>query len=199
VRKQEILAVSLAVLAGCSAPKVYISGDYVLTGKIAVLPMANQSNDLDGPVYLRQLIQERLAARGYEVLSMAQIDAQLKIQGFTDGGQLGATTPQKIGEWIGADSLFYSTIENFDYINVGFYSQRRVKIVGKLVSAKTGRRLWETERDGTSRVFATNQKQAERLFAAQLAIKAVEKMTHTPLQVESKLAVERLLSTLPYR
>jgi len=164
-----------------------------------VLPMSNGSNDLDAPIYLRKLISEGLTGRGFQVISTTDINGQLKAQGFTDGGQLKATTPQKIGEWTGADTLFYSTIESFDYINVGFYAQRRVKIIARLVNAKTGERLWETERDGVTRFAATNRNQAERLFAEQLAIKAVEKMTHTPLQLESRLAVSRLLNTLSYR
>jgi hypothetical protein len=193
------LTACLAVLVGCAAPKVYIASDYVSAGKMAVLPMSNESNDLDGPIYLRRLLNEGLASRGFQLLAAGDIDEALKVQGFTDGGQLHATTPQKLGEWTGADTLLYSTIENFDYINVGFYAQRRVKIAAKLVSAKTGVRLWETEQEGVTRTFAGNRKDAERMFAAQLAIKAVEKMAHTPLQAESRMAVHRLLSTLPYR
>lgn len=193
------LALCLGLLTGCAASQVYVSGQYVASGKMALLPMSNESNDLDGPIFLRKLLFEDLTARGFQVLPTDAIDAALKAQGFTDGGQLRATTPQKIGEWTGADVLLYSTIENFDYINVGFYAQRRVKILAKLVDAKTGERLWEAERDGTTRVVATNKKQAERLFAAQLAVKAVEKATHAPLQAESRLAVLRLLNTLPRR
>jgi hypothetical protein len=130
---------------------------------------------------------------------MVLVDAQLKTQGFTDGGQLRAATPQKIGEWVGADTLLYTTLENFDYINVGVYSQRRVKILSKLVSAKTGERLWESEREASTRAFAATKKDAEDLFAAQLAVKAVEKIAHTPLQPESRTAVGLLLRDLPNR
>jgi len=164
---------------------------------MAVLPMVNESNDLDAPFYLRKLLVEGLAARGYQVLPVEPVDSQLKVQGFTDGGQLKATTPQKIGEWTGADTLLYGTIENFDYINVAVYAQRRVKITAKLIDAKTGERIWETEQEGSTRMIATNKKGAETLFAAQLAVKAIEKATHTPLQAESRLAVARLLNTLP--
>jgi len=178
---------------------VYVAPQYVSAGKIAVLPMANESNDLDGPAFVRRLMCEGLSRRGFQVLPTGPIDDQLKQNGFTDGGQLGATTPQKIGEWTAADTLLYSTLENFDYLNVGFYAQRRVKIVARLVDAKTGVKLWEAERDATTRVVVADKKQAEQQFAVQLAVKAVEKMTHLPLQPESRMAVERLLNTLPYR
>jgi hypothetical protein len=193
------LALCLGVLAGCAASKVYVAGDYVYAGKVAVLLVVNESNDLDGPPFVRKLLQEGLMARGFVVMPAGPMDEQLKAQGFTDGGQLGAATPQKIGEWTGADSLLYGTIENFDYINIGFYAQRRVKIKARLVDARTGERLWEAEREESTRAVATNKKQAEQLFAAQLAVKAVEKMAHTPLQAESRIAVYQLLNTLPCR
>ena len=193
------LALCLTVLAGCAASKAYVSAGYVSSGKVAVLLVSNESNDLDGPPFVRKLLHEGLMARSFDVMPTGPIDEQLKAQGFTDGGQLGATTAQKIGEWTGADTLLYGTLENFDYINIGFYTQRRVKIKATLVDAKTGERLWEAEREGSTRAVATNKKQAERLFAAQMAIKAVEKMSHTPLQPESRIAVFQLLNTLPRR
>ena len=193
------LAACVVLLAGCAGPKVYVAKEYVSAGKVAVLPLNNESNDLDGPVFVRRLIFEGLSVRGFQVLALEPVDAQLKAQGFTDGGQLGATTPQKIGEWTGADTLLYSTLENFEYINVGFYAQRRVKVISQLFDAKTGVKLWEAEREGATRVLVTDKEQAKKQFAVQLAVKAVEKMTHLPLQLESRVAVDRLLSCLPYR
>ena len=159
--------------------------------------MANETNDLDGPVFVRRLLVELLAVRGFNLIPGAEIDDRLKAQGFTDGGQLKAATPQKIGEWVGADALFYGTLEEFNYINVGYYAQRTVKIGASLVDARTGEKLWETEQGYSTRQVAVNKKQAEREFAVQLAAKALEKMTHTPLQFESRQAVRRLLNTLP--
>lgn len=197
--RKACLAAFLIFLAGCAGPKVYLAKEYVSAGKIAVLPISNESNDLDGPIFVRKLIQDGLAGRGFEILPLDSIDAQLKTQGFTDGGQLGATTPQKIGGWTGADTLLYTTLEDFDYINIGFYAQRRVKILCRLFDARTGVRLWEAEREGSTRVLVADKKQAEEVFAAQLAAKAVEKMTHLPLQRESRIAVAQILNALPYR
>lgn len=127
------------------------------------------------------------------------VDAKLKEQGFTDGGQLAATTPQKIGEWTGADVIFYSVLEEFNYINVGFYAQRHVRVHGRMMDARTGERLWESSGDFSTRVLVADKKSAEREFAIQLAAKAVEKIAHVPLQAESRIAVHKLLNTLPYR
>ncbi len=194
-------ACSLAglIVVGCAGPKAYISKDFTSTRRLAVLPAANETTDLDGPPYIRKLIFNRLRSFGYQVIPLEEVDAKLLAQGFTEGGQLGAATPQKLGEWIGADTLFYINIENFDYITVGFYSQRRVKISGKIVDAGTGERLWEAEREGSTRFLATNRKDAEVQFAAQMAIKMVEKTAHTPLQAESLKAIIQLVDSIPRR
>jgi hypothetical protein len=159
--------------------------------------MVNETNDLDGPVYARQMLFTALAARGFMLMPMAEVDAKLKEQGFTDGGQLKATTSEKIGQWLGVDGLFYCTLKDFNYVMLGYYSQRTVKIEGTLVNAKTSDKLWEAERGWSTRVVVTDTKAAGQAFAIQAAAKFAEKLTHTPLQFETREAVTRLMSTIP--
>jgi len=186
-------------MAGCASAPVYVAKEIAPFHRIAVLPLSNETNDLDGPVYIRKLIQENLAHRGADLVPLDVVDAKLKENGFTDGGQLRAAQPADIGQWLGADTLFYTTLVDFGYVNVGFYAQRKVLIVGRLVDAKTGVRLWETERNTTTRIFASDKEKAKRLFATQLAIQAAEKLVHQPLSLESRRTVELLLDTIPYR
>ena len=165
--------------------------------RIAVLPMSNDTNDLDGPVFVRQALFNYLLQRGYQLIPLADVDAKLKAQGFTDGGQLKAATPQKIGEWVGAEGLFYSTLEDFNYILLGFYTQRKVEIKAQMVDAKTGEKLWEAERGWATRLVASDKQAAERQFTVQMAAKFAEKLTHIPLAFETRQAVVQLLNTLP--
>jgi len=65
------------------------------------------------------------------------------------------------------------------------------------VNATTGEKLWETERHGTTRRAAVSKDEAKRLFAEQLAIQAIERATHSPLKLESTIAVDSLIATLP--
>jgi len=194
-----ILAVAGIVLAACAPSNVYLSKSFSSSGKVALLPMINETNDLDGPPFVRGLLFNALARRGFELLPLGEVDAKLKEQGFTDGGQLQAATPEQIGAWTGADLLFYGRLEEFNYISLGFYSQRKVKVAGKLVDARTGERLWEAERGFTTQKVVANKRAAEGEFAAQLAVKAAEKLMHAPLQAESRLAVNELMRTLPNR
>lgn len=184
---------------GCTAPKVYLSTNYIGPQKIAVLPMANETTDLDGPPFVRQLLFNNIAGRGYVLVPMAEIDEKLMAQGFTDGGQLGAATPQKVGEWVGADGLFYGTLVSFSYINLGYYWQRKVTIFGRLVNAQTGEKIWEAERTWMTLNVVTKADQAQKQFLGQLGTQAIEKTLHVPLQAESRIAVQRLIDTIPRR
>ncbi len=188
---------ALVSFTGCAASQVFVSKTYVRPQRIAVLPMSNETNDLDGPGLARQVLYNTLSERGYQLVPLAEIDEKLKAQGFTDGGQLKAATPQKIGKWVGADGLFYTTLEEFNYIILGYYAQRTVKIEGHLYNGTTGEKLWAADRGWATRQVAVSQKEAERAFAIQLAAKALEKMSHAPLQFETREAVYRLISTLP--
>jgi len=194
------LAAALVIsAAGCAPSSVYLSKNYSRAGKVALLPLANNTNDLDGPPFIRKLLMEGLNARGFRVLAPDTVDAQLKAQGFTDGGQLRAATPQQLAQWTGADLLFYPVLDRFDYINVGYYWQRRVTVSGRLLSAQSGEKLWAAERSHSTRWLVTDKQEAEQQFAVQTAAKALEKMTHAPLQAESRIAVNELLNTLPAR
>jgi hypothetical protein len=191
------LGLSILGLVACAAPKVFVAPNFTRPPRVAILPMANDTNDLDGPVVVRQAIFERLAARGYQLVPLAEVDAKLKENGFTDGGQLKAAKPQDIGQWLGADGLVYSTLEEFNYINLGYYAQRTVKVHGRMIDAKTEAVLWEADRGWATRALATSNRQAEQVFATHMGAKWIEKLSHRPLQLETMEAVNRLLGTLP--
>lgn len=120
---------------------------------VAVLPMVNNTNDLDGPVFVRTAVNEMVPDRYYETISIEQIDQVLKdSMGITLGGQLdftnpgtGAPSPQEIGKLLGVDGLFYGTLVEFKQVITGFYNSKKVKARFKLINAKTGEIMWENE------------------------------------------------------
>jgi hypothetical protein len=191
------LICAVAGLTACAASHVFVAPGYIRPQRVAVLPMANDTNDLDGPGAVRQALFTLLASHGYVLIPLKEIDEKLKEQGFTDGGQLKAATPKELGEWLGVDGLFYSTLVDFNYILLGFYTQRSVTVHARMVNALTGDKLWEDEKGFATRLVATKQKEAEQSLAAQMAVKFAEKLTHIPLQFETQIAVNKLLATLP--
>ena len=100
-----VLAVGLAACA----PRAlrYAAPDLAsrLPSSVAVLPFDNESVSLKGPSVLRALATEALAARGFSQPEVSDVDAGLGRLGVTDGGQMRALDPKKVGEAVGATAM----------------------------------------------------------------------------------------------
>ena len=192
-----LVGTGVLLSGGCAPSNVYVAKNFRPLGRIALMPLANDSNDLDASGFVRGVIFQAMQGLGFQMIPLAEIDQKLNEQGFTDGGQLNATTPQKLGEWTGADTVLFATVEDFNYITLGFYWQRKVTVSGRLMDPKTGERLWETEKSFSTRGVAVNKKDAEKQFAVQLAIKMAEKLAHAPLGPETREVVRQMVFSIP--
>lgn len=195
---------SAACLSGCAgvetirytAPSFYSSCPY----RVAVLPFDNESVDLLGPELLRRFVHSGLSGEGYESVPVERVDDILRSTiGITDGGQLGAIAPIRIGEALGADGLMYGVVEAFTFLNVGFAVRRVVRLHLKLVLASTGETLWEDSGEGLTEFFTLKKKEAWRAFTEGVAARGVENALRTPLMPEAQEAVRRLFLSLPAR
>lgn len=191
-----------ACLAACGPRAlVYRSPDLLsrLPQRVAVLPFDNETVDLRGPELLRELVAERLAARGHTIVPAEEVDAALRGIGVTDGGQLKAFAPAEVGRAVGAEGLFYGTLEDFVHQNLGFVRRRMVRLRVKLIEAGSGERLWEAVgRDEYSRVVL-KPKKAGRAFVEGVAEEAAEGALGRPLLPESRRAVSKLFRPYPRR
>ncbi len=111
--------------------------------RVAVLPVYNFTNDLDGPEMIRRLAVDRLRDRQYSVMEIDETDGLLKEQmGITLGTQLEMTRPVDLNEILNVDALLYTYLLEFDDLTLGVYNSRVVRAGFKLVDAKTGELLW---------------------------------------------------------
>ncbi|MEW6544371.1 MAG: GNA1162 family protein [Nitrospirota bacterium] len=111
---------------------------------VAVLPLVNNTNDVEGPAYVRDLFVAELGQFFYVVKPVSEVDQLLKDRmGVTLGAQLDMTTPQKLGEVLGVDGVFYGALEDFSDKTTGIYNVRRVRLRSKLVNCKTGQTVWK--------------------------------------------------------
>ena len=195
--KTGLCAVLLGAVNGCALKPKMIASNYVPPKKIAVLPMSNQSNDLKGPEYIRKELVRHLQKRGYTVFPVQETDEILRTKlGINDGGQLNSTTPEKVGEALGADGLIYGDLINFKFVNVGFYQNRLVEAHFKMID-KSGTPLWEDQRKSSRKEIQTSLKGAGNALARGLAEKAVENMAGVPLWEDVQAVVRMTVSTLP--
>jgi hypothetical protein len=179
---------------------LYLKKDAAAPVKIAVLPMNNMTTDLKGHEMVRDLTQRLIGMCGFEVVPDDQVDGVLKDQfGITDGGQLPSTTAQKLGPALAADGLLYGDLEEFNYINVGFFQNRIVEARYWLVDAATGEKIWEDEQKVTDPYIVTNVEDAKKAFAVGLGVKWAESALNVELLPESAVMVNRVFETFPKR
>jgi hypothetical protein len=111
--------------------------------RVAVLPMKNDTNDVDGPEMMRKKMIEALERRSYVVKDVKETDQILRDRmGITLGGQLDMTTAQKIGETLGVEGLLYGTLMDFDELTTGAINVKKVRGKFKLVNTATGQPVW---------------------------------------------------------
>src|SRR3989338_6764509 len=194
---------------------------------VAVLPMVNQTNDVEAPQYVRAEFDKRIPNYFYSNKPMKDTDQLLKDQmGVTLWAQLDMTTPQKLGELLGVDGVIYGTLMNFDTQITGFLNVKKVRAKFKLVNTKTGETVWqngigiksETKAGGIGSALSevaaikeatqkeeipwvTIESKSQESFGGALlgavADKAVSKVLKAPLKVETNEMLNRVIITLP--
>jgi len=140
-----LIFVLASVVGGCAIPHMPIPTDPSNPLKrVAVLPMKNDTTDVDGPEVVRQKMAEALAKRSYVVQELKETDQILRDRmGITLGGQLELTTPQKLGETLGVEGVLYGTLMDFDETTTGLYNAKKVRGMFKIVNTATGQTAWE--------------------------------------------------------
>jgi hypothetical protein len=111
--------------------------------RVAVLPLKNDTNDVDGPEVLRAKMVEALEHRSYVVKDLKETDQILRDRmGITLGGQLDLTTAQKLGEELGVEGVLYGTLIDFDETTLGAINVKKVRGKFRLVNTATGQPMW---------------------------------------------------------
>lgn len=202
MRQNKIWYVAIGLLVvvlagGCALKPKYLAQDFIPPQSVALLPMHNLTNDMDGPEMVRQLMFEHLPQKGYNSIPLTQIDELLREIGISDGGQLRSKKPEELAEKLGVEALIYGDLLEFGELNIGFYQNKVVQASFKIVDASTGDVLWEDEKKVSRKEFALSAEEAKRKFAEGLAKKVVGKMLNIHLKAEAVECVRRIVSTLP--
>ena len=111
---------------------------------IALMPMTNNTNDVDGPFVVRALLATELEDYFYTAKSLEETDLILKDQvGVTLGSQLDMATTAQLCEKINADAILFGSLEDFSQKTTGIYNNKRVRFRVKLDNCKTGKTVWK--------------------------------------------------------
>lgn len=138
-----ILFVLTLMLSACAGLKPKEPDDSRFVTTVAVLPLYNATNDVDGPQMVREQAVKRLREARYRNMPLVEVDQILRDRmGITLGAQLDLATPQAIGEELNVDYLLYGYLLDFNTITTGVYNVNKVRAGFKLVDAKTGAVVW---------------------------------------------------------
>jgi hypothetical protein len=135
----------LMALAACAVPHPplpYDAGNPLK--RVAVLPMRNDTTDVEGVDIMRKKMAHALERRSYVVQDMKETDQILRDRmGITLGGQLELATASQIAETLGVEGLLYGTLMDFDELTTGAINVKKVRGKFRLVNAATVQVLWQ--------------------------------------------------------
>ncbi|OYD14098.1 hypothetical protein CH333_09040 [candidate division WOR-3 bacterium JGI_Cruoil_03_44_89] len=183
---------------------------------VAVLPFANNTNDLEIGGVLRTLFTRRLVERGYKIIPRDTVDARLLRIGISDGGQLSAVLPGELSDTLNADLLAYGEVMKADYITLGVYLKKEVELKVSLLAASDTVPFWsDTGRAFKEEINVIKDEKEEKkekgvwgevkgclfgegkLLGMQLVEKLIANAISHPLYFEAQLAVEDATRGLP--
>lgn len=138
-----VYVATLLLIQGCGSLMTIPANPSNPIRSVAILPMVNETIDVDAPEKVRTIFAERLAKYHYQIQPIAKTNDILNGQfGISLGKQLALAKVQQLGEKLGVDGVFYGYLINFDKVTTGIYNHNKVQIGWKLVSTRTGEIMW---------------------------------------------------------
>ncbi|MDI6786343.1 MAG: DUF799 family lipoprotein [bacterium] len=139
-----VLLISFLLITGCAHKVVFMHENVAKITKVAVLPFANETNDLDGSAVFRKLFFDGLCRKGYIVLPLDQVDKKLNELGITQGGQLNSISQEELMKELDAPALVYGTLNKCAYVTAAIY--RKKEVAGTVKIYYKGELFWEDTR-----------------------------------------------------
>lgn len=143
--KSWLLLAMAILLSGCATapPQPDLSQFHAEDPRsILIVPVTNQSVDVNAPDYFLATISEPLAERGYYVFPVNMVRSVLADDGLSDANLVHQGDPRRLGQMFGADAVMYITIDQWNSKYVILSTKVTVALDYLLKSARTGKVLW---------------------------------------------------------
>jgi hypothetical protein len=96
---------------------------------------------------LRRSIVGQLAEREFTLIPLPEVDTALQDHGINTWRKLTAVPPQELGQWLGADTVVYGEVLQYDAYYALLVSLWEVGVRVRLVSTRDGHQLFESSDD----------------------------------------------------
>ena len=139
-----------ALLAGCTtAPPKKIGYDYsafrsAAPRSILIVPVVNNSVDVDASDYFLSAISQPVAERGYYVFPVNMVKRVMEEDGLADANMVHAADPTRLAALFGADAVLYISIDRWDAQYAVLTTTVTVKFNYTLKDGHTGQTLWHS-------------------------------------------------------
>jgi hypothetical protein len=121
---------------------------------VAVLPVSNQSKNMEASSLFRDKVLEAIYFKGYPKIPLNVIDEKLsKIYKDYQQPSVESITPRSVGELLGVDAVLYVSLQECDTSFVLLSAKTSVSATFDLRSARTNDSLWSTKYSFTERNF----------------------------------------------
>ncbi len=187
--KRLLLLASLAsLLSGCVMPPINSGYDYSAfrsadPRSILIVPVVNNSVDIDASDYFLSAISQPVAERGYYVFPVHMVKRVMEADGLADADMVHNADPTRLAALFGADSVLYVSVERWDAQYAVLTTTVTVEFNYVLKDGHTGETLWETDQ----KIVYQPQTGGSGNLIADLIISAVQaaatkaKPNHMPL------------------
>jgi len=144
------LAALAGLLSGCVMPPVESDYDYSAfrsadPRSILIVPVVNNSVDVDASNYFLSAISKPVAERGYYVFPVHMVKRVMEEDGLADADMVHSADPTRLAALFGADSVLYVSVERWDAQYAVLTTTVTVEFNYVLKDGHTGETLWETD------------------------------------------------------
>ncbi|NNJ70827.1 MAG: DUF799 family lipoprotein [Kiritimatiellales bacterium] len=137
----------LSLLAGCATTRK--SFDYSAfrsadPHSILIVPVVNNTMDVDAADYFLSAISQPVAERGYYVFPVNMVKRVMEDDGLADASMVHSADTTRLASLFGADTVLYVTIERWDAQYAVLTTTVTVEFSYVLKDGHTGQELWRT-------------------------------------------------------
>jgi len=145
-----LLFACAALLSGCVMPPPEKTFDYTAfrsadPRSILIVPVVNNSVDVDASDYFLSAISQPVAERGYYVFPVNMVKRVMEEDGLADANMVHSADPTRLAALFGADSVLYISIERWDAQYAVVMTTVAVEFSYVLKDGHTGKDLWSTD------------------------------------------------------
>lgn len=154
---------------------------------ILIVPVVNNTMDVDAADYFLSAISRPVAERGYYVFPVNMVKRVMEEDGLADANMVHEADPTRLASLFGADSVLYVSVERWDAQYAVLSTTVTVEFKYVLRDGGTGDELWSTDQRIVyqPRSGGSGNALADLIAAAATAAAAKAKPNYMPLAREA--------------